>query len=44
MLDALLGMQGADGGFAAHYTTAGGAGDANTETTALALLALYKLR
>jgi hypothetical protein len=40
----LLALQGKDGGFAAHYTATGPADDADTETTAIALLALYALR
>jgi hypothetical protein len=36
----LLALQGADGGFYVHYTPDGPVGDANTETTAYALLAL----
>lgn len=40
----LLALQGEDGGFAAHYTANGPADDADTETTAIALLALYTLR
>lgn len=40
----LLAQQGADGGFVAHYTQDGPVGDANTETTAYAILALTGLR
>lgn len=40
----LLSVQGADGGFAAHYTADGPVGGADTRTTAYALLALYALR
>lgn len=40
----LLALQGADGGFAAHYTADGPVDDADTRTTASALLALYALR
>ncbi|HAJ36756.1 MAG TPA: hypothetical protein DCL15_13810 [Chloroflexi bacterium] len=40
----LLSLQGADGGFAAHYTAAGPHDNADTRTTAFALLALYALR
>lgn len=40
----LLSLQGADGGFAAHYTADGPTDGADTRTTAYALLALYALR
>lgn len=40
----LLALQGEDGGFTTHYTANGPADDADTETTATALLALYALR
>lgn len=40
----LLSLQGADGGFAAHYTADGTSERADTRTTAYALLALYTLR
>ena len=40
----LLALQGEDGGFAAHYTAAGPVDEADTVTTAYALLALYALR
>lgn len=40
----LLSLQGADGGFAAHYTADGPVDGADTRTTAYALLALYALR
>lgn len=40
----LLSLQSADGGFVAHYTADGPAADADTRTTAYALLALYALR
>ncbi len=40
LLHQLLAMQGDDGGFIAHYTADEPVGDANTETTAYALLAL----
>lgn len=44
LLTQLLAQQGADGGFIAHYTAGEPVGDANTETTAYALLALTNLR
>ena len=40
----LLSLQGADGGFAAHYSADGAGDGADTRTTAYALLALYTLR
>lgn len=40
----LLSLQGADGGFAAHYTADDPVEGADTRTTAYALLALYALR
>lgn len=40
----LLSLQGANGGFAAHYSTDGAGDSADTRTTAYALLALYTLR
>jgi hypothetical protein len=40
----LLSLQGADGGFAAHYTADGSHDNADTRTTAYALLAFYALR
>lgn len=40
----LSAQQGADGGFIAHYTADGPVGDANTETTSYAILALTGLR
>lgn len=42
LVSQLLAQQSADGGFVAHYTADGQVGDANTETTALALLALSR--
>jgi len=43
LVSQLLAQQSADGGFVAHYTVDGQVGDANTETTALALLAISQL-
>lgn len=40
----MLSLQGADGGFVAHYTADGAVEGADTRTTAYALLALYALR
>lgn len=40
----LLALQGADGGFAAHYSAAGPVDGPDTLTTAYALLSLYALR
>jgi len=42
LVSQLLAQQSADGGFVAHYTADGQVGDANTETTALALLAMSR--
>ena len=42
LVSQLLAQQSADGGFVAHYTADGKVGDANTETTALTLLAISR--